>query len=87
MLSSKERQLLFSIRPGITDYATIRFRNEEQILSNESDPKSYYSKNILPEKSMMHRKYILERNFFIDMKIIFYTICRIFTARRYQEND
>lgn len=68
---------ILKVRPGITDYATIKFRNEEEILSKYDDTESAYIKYVLPEKIKLYKTYIKEISFFTDLKIIFWTLWRI----------
>jgi len=86
LVEPKKRALLFSIRPGITDYATIKFRYEEELLSTVEDPETYYVTKILPAKYKMHEKYILERHFWMDLKIIGYTFYEIVKIREPQDD-
>ncbi|MBX0313159.1 MAG: sugar transferase [Sulfurihydrogenibium sp.] len=68
---------ILKVKPGITDYATIKFRNEEEILSKYDDTESAYIKYVLPEKIKLYKTYIKEISFFTDLKIIFWTLWRI----------
>jgi lipopolysaccharide/colanic/teichoic acid biosynthesis glycosyltransferase len=68
---------ILKVKPGITDYATIKFRNEEEILSKYNDTESAYIKYVLPEKIKLYKTYIKEIGFFTDLKIIFWTLWRI----------
>jgi lipopolysaccharide/colanic/teichoic acid biosynthesis glycosyltransferase len=67
---------ILKIKPGITDYAAIKFRNEEDIIPRK-DPEKFYLDNILPSKIILYKKYIIEIGFFTDMKILFNTIKRL----------
>ena len=69
---------ILSIKPGISDYASIVFRNEEHLLSNKIDKEEYYLNVILPEKIKLYKKYLNDISFFVDIKIIFATIKTIF---------
>jgi lipopolysaccharide/colanic/teichoic acid biosynthesis glycosyltransferase len=68
---------ILSIKPGITDPASITFRNEEEILSNASDPEKEYIKNVMPQKLAIYEKYISDISFLNDAKIIAHTISAI----------
>jgi lipopolysaccharide/colanic/teichoic acid biosynthesis glycosyltransferase len=68
---------ILKVKPGITDYATIKFRNEEEILSKYDDTESAYIKYVLPEKIKLYKTYIKEISFLTDLKIIFWTLWRI----------
>lgn len=68
---------VLSVRPGITDYASIRFRNENDLLAESSDPEKLYIDKIMPEKLDLNLKYIDDNNLFKDVKIIFDTFYAI----------
>ena len=70
---------ILTVKPGITDNAAIRFRNEEEILANISNPELYYKEIILPQKLNIYREYILLQSFVGDMRIIFKTLISIFS--------
>jgi len=68
---------ILKIRPGITDYATLRFRNEEEILKEYDDIEEGYIKEVLPEKIRLYMQYINDMSFLTDIKLILYTLIRI----------
>lgn len=76
---SDEEKVILSVRPGITDFASIKFHNEGEIIaaSGISDPDEAYAKLIRPEKIRLQLQYIKERNFFLDIKLILLTILKI----------
>ena len=59
------RNLILSVRPGITDPASIRFRNENEILGQSSDPERTYREIILPEKLRIQAEYVQTRTFWV----------------------
>ena len=69
-----EEKKVIGIKPGITDYASIQFSNENELLSDKADPVSYYVKEIMPVKLALNLKYIREQSFLLDIKIIFQTL-------------
>lgn len=73
-LYSKEQMKVLSVRPGITDPASIKYRNENDILSSQSNPEEYYIQHIMPDKLQINIDYINKRTFVKDIKIIFQTI-------------
>jgi len=73
LYNNNERRLL-SVRPGITDYASIAFRNEGEILKGSKDPDKDYLEKIAPEKIRLGLKYVDEHNLWVDIKIIFATL-------------
>ena len=68
-----EYSKILKVKPGISDYASVKFRNEAAILQSANDSESFYLKDILPEKIKLYNKYIEEMNFFVDIKILFST--------------
>jgi lipopolysaccharide/colanic/teichoic acid biosynthesis glycosyltransferase len=74
--SSKEKTLL-TIRPGITDFASLAFPNEEEILEGSSDPDADYMAKIHPLKMELSLKYLKEISLWVDIKIILHTINRL----------
>lgn len=80
-----ERHLL-SVKPGITDFASIVFSDEGDILSNCIDPDIAYNQLIRPAKSMLGLFYIENKTFILDIQLCFLTIMALFskqTALRY----
>ena len=65
---------VLTVKPGITDWASIQFIDENQLLENTPDPEQYYIKNILPIKVTQNLKYIDHHNIWIDLKIISFTL-------------
>ena len=72
-LSGPDRVIL-SVRPGITGPATIRFRNEEQILAQQADSEKYNQEVIWPEKVRLNREYVEDYSFWRDLRYIWQTI-------------
>ena len=68
---------ILTVRPGLTDFAAIEFINEEEMLKNYKDPEEGYIKDILPREIKLHKKYARERNFFLDIKLIFLTLIKL----------
>ncbi|MDP4268107.1 MAG: sugar transferase, partial [Bacteroidota bacterium] len=62
------------VKPGITDYASIEFRNEEEILIKSPNPQKTYIEEILPQKLHLYEKYEKEHNCMSDYKIIIKTL-------------
>ena len=72
--SDDEKHDVLSVKPGITDNASIEFRNENELLASSDDPEATYINEVLPKKIALYRKYVRERSFFGDVAIIFKTI-------------
>ncbi|HLA71095.1 MAG TPA: sugar transferase [Steroidobacteraceae bacterium] len=68
-----EEQRLLSVRPGITDYASIVFADEGEILRDKADPDIAYNQLIRPYKSQLGIFYVEHRNLLLDFKLIFLT--------------
>jgi lipopolysaccharide/colanic/teichoic acid biosynthesis glycosyltransferase len=77
-LYTPEQQQLLTVRPGITDYASLHFPNEGEILKGSSDPDKDYMEKIHSEKMRLSLEYVRTRSFWGDLKIIFQTIGIIF---------
>lgn len=78
-LYNENQRVVLSVKPGITDYASIKYRNENDLLAQSSDPEKLYIEEIMPEKLNLNLKYINDNNVFKDIKIIintFYTILK-----------
>ncbi|MCX8044135.1 MAG: sugar transferase [Desulfobacterota bacterium] len=68
---------ILSIKPGITDYAALEYRNEEDILKKYGDANDGYIRDVLPNKIALYEKYLEEMSLLTDMKIICKTLWRI----------
>jgi lipopolysaccharide/colanic/teichoic acid biosynthesis glycosyltransferase len=84
MYSPEERQIL-SVRPGITDWASIRYRNEGDILRGASDPEAAYMEKIRPGKLRLNLEYVRRRSLWTDIKILAQTARAIFVPVRGDE--
>ncbi|MFC5512695.1 sugar transferase [Massilia jejuensis] len=74
---ARERALVLSVKPGITDWASILFKDENAILGAALDPEQAYIDTILPTKLEYYVRYVRERTFWVDLKIILRTLCAI----------
>ena len=79
MLSEEERKIILSFRPGMTDLASLWNFHESELLKGSPDPERTYLEKIRPEKIRLQLEYAKNRSFFLDLKIIFQTILKIFT--------
>lgn len=68
---------VLDVRPGITDLASIRYRNENELLEQAADPEQYYREVVMQDKLRINSEYIADRSFFKDIKIIFLTFWAI----------
>ncbi|MDB4925242.1 sugar transferase [Mucilaginibacter sp.] len=76
-LYTPEQQRVLSIKPGITDWASIQYCNENELLSKSADPEKLYVSEIIPSKIVKNLDYIDHHSFWIDMKIIHQTLKKI----------
>lgn len=76
-LYNDEQKKVLSVKPGITDYASIEYSNENEILALSSTPEQTYISEIMPRKLDLNLKYIREKGVLTDLKIIFRTITKI----------
>ncbi|MDA9898426.1 sugar transferase [Flavobacteriales bacterium] len=74
-LKSEDR-LILNLRPGITGPASLKYANEEELLSHQSNPEKYNKEVIFPDKVRINLDYYYKQNLILDLKIIFATIFR-----------
>lgn len=72
-----EQRKVLSVRPGITDYASVEYMDENEILSKADDPDKVYVEKIMPDKIRYNMKYIENRSLSEYFKIIFLTVFKI----------
>lgn len=77
LYNEKEKRIL-SIRPAITDNASVAFSNESEILAKYSNPEEAYIKEIMPQKLKIYLNYVEHRSFLSDLKILYTTFIKIF---------
>jgi FlaA1/EpsC-like NDP-sugar epimerase/lipopolysaccharide/colanic/teichoic acid biosynthesis glycosyltransferase/glycosyltransferase involved in cell wall biosynthesis len=70
-------ETILSVQPGITDFASIKFRDEEGVLEGYETPEAGYMDDILPEKMALYRRYIEEIGLVTDLTIIFATLLKL----------
>jgi lipopolysaccharide/colanic/teichoic acid biosynthesis glycosyltransferase len=80
-LYNVEQAKVINVKPGITDYASIEFRNENELLEGKPDPIDYYVREIMPAKLALNLQYIREQSLWTDLKIITSTIWLIFREK------
>ena len=73
-LLTGEDRIILSVKPGITGPATLKYRNEEEILINKVDPKRYNDEVIWKDKIRINKMYVKNWIFFKDLKYIYHTI-------------
>jgi len=78
MMTDEERKTILSVRPGMTDLASLWDFHEGEILKGSSDPEKTYQEKIRPTKIKFQLDYVKNRSFLLDLKIILKTIFKIF---------
>lgn len=71
------RAVVLSVTPGITDWASIYYKEENSLLSRSSNPEQAYLDTILPAKLKYNLRYVHERSFWNDIRIIFTTLATL----------
>jgi len=77
MMAEEERKTILSIKPGMTDLASLWDFREEEVLKGSSDPEKTYMEKIRPKKIQLQLEYVKSRSFLLDLKIIFKTLIRL----------
>jgi lipopolysaccharide/colanic/teichoic acid biosynthesis glycosyltransferase len=75
---TKDFEAVLKVSPGLSDFASIKYRDEESILSKQADPEKYYIETILPDKLSLAKQYAQQISFKTDMRIMRETIQSIF---------
>jgi lipopolysaccharide/colanic/teichoic acid biosynthesis glycosyltransferase len=76
--SEQDRTIVFSVRPGVTDHASLEFSDENSMLAGAADPQRLYIETILPKKLRLYREYVQTRTMSGDIGIILKTLRKIF---------
>jgi lipopolysaccharide/colanic/teichoic acid biosynthesis glycosyltransferase len=76
-LYTPEESRVLTVRPGITDYASMHFPNEGEILKGSKDPDRDYMEKIHPKKMMLSLKYVRDRSFLVDLNVLVKTVLAI----------
>ena len=74
---NEEQKKVLNVKPGITDYASIEYSKENELLAKSDNPEQTYIKEVMPHKLLLNLKYIREKSFANDVKIIFRTLGKI----------
>ncbi len=78
LYTAQQKQVL-TVKPGITDFASIEYVNENEILAKAINPEQTYIHEIMPHKLALNLKYIEQQGFITDLSIIFKTLAKIFS--------
>lgn len=76
-----EQMHVLDVRPGITDPASIKFRNENELMEKAEDPEKYYIEVIMQEKIKLYLEYVEKQSFLYDLGLIFKTFWVIVKER------
>ncbi len=76
-LYTEKQKRVLSVKPGITDYASIEFVDENDLLGKSENPEETYIKEIMPKKLELNLKYVQQSSIITDIAIIFRTIAKI----------
>lgn len=76
-LYTPEQMHVLDVRPGITDLASIRYRNENELLAKASDPEQYYRDIVMQDKLRINLEYVRNHSFLGDIRLIFNTFIAI----------
>lgn len=76
-LYTSEQMHVLDVRPGITDMASIRYRNENELLEKAEDPDKYYVEVVMQDKLRINLEYVAQHSFWFDIKLIFKTFWAI----------
>ncbi|WP_294155480.1 sugar transferase [uncultured Clostridium sp.] len=73
---TEEQRKVLDVKPGITDLASIRYRDENELLGKAENPDEFYINTIMPDKLALNMEYINKSNVFLDIYIILQTILK-----------
>jgi lipopolysaccharide/colanic/teichoic acid biosynthesis glycosyltransferase len=73
-LFTEEEKAILTVKPGITDYASVWNSDEGKILEGAEDPDKAYMELIWPDKKKLQLKYVREHSLWVDIKIVFLTL-------------
>ena len=68
---------VLSVRPGITDLASVKYRDENEILGQADDPEAAYVNQVLPDKLALATEYVRRASFWFDVRLIFATFWKV----------
>lgn len=69
---------ILSVKPGVTDFASLEYRNENDLLKSSDNPEDVYIREILPDKILYYHRYLKEQSFLTDLRLILKTIWSMF---------
>jgi len=78
MMTDEEKRVILSVKPGMTDLASLWNFHESEILKGSKNPEKTYQEKIRPEKIRLQIEYVKNRSFLSDLKIVVKTILKVF---------
>jgi lipopolysaccharide/colanic/teichoic acid biosynthesis glycosyltransferase len=83
-----DARIILTVKPGITGLASLKYRNEEHILAQQTNPKHYNDEVIWPDKVRINKWYAHNRTLFMDVQILFYTLFPVsFDVDRFMQGE
>ena len=70
---------ILKVKPGITGLASLKYRNEAELLKKAKNPEDFFIKTIIPDKLKFNKEYIKKQNLLLDFKIIIITLIKVLT--------
>ena len=80
-LFRQDYEEILTVRPGMTDLASLKYRDEAAVLGHCSNPQEEYLKHVLPDKINLNKEYIRRSSFFFDLTLILKTLLKLFEYR------
>jgi lipopolysaccharide/colanic/teichoic acid biosynthesis glycosyltransferase len=80
-LFQRDYEEILKIRPGITDLASVKYRDEAAVLEQSENPEEEYLRRVLPDKINLSKEYIRRSSFFFDLTLILKTLLKLFEYR------
>ena len=77
-LYTAEQRAVLSVRPGITGMASLDYIDENELLARAADPEKAYVEEVMPAKLALDLRYVRERSFLLDLRIILATVAKVF---------
>jgi len=81
-LFRKDYDEILKVRPGITDLASLKYRDEAAVLSKACDPENEYQLKVLPEKIRLAKEYIRRSSLLFDLQLILRTLVKLFVLEK-----
>lgn len=76
-----DRLVILSVKPGITDYGTFLYNDEQAVLGYTEDPEKVYVTELMPHKLLLYRQYIRDQSFWLDIRILIGTLLKMIGAK------